>query len=151
AGESTRGRGHDVVERGRVLGVLPGRGAVVLTDGPMSAEDDRLRLGGQVSLANRAALPHYPNLGHVDRAIHERILRTSFTTLWNEFVGFRSSKSRESHESSINPQQFKPRWVRNAIRAFTSRNTNHRFGLLCGLGEIEMRFRRRWARFGLST
>ena len=41
-GESTGGRGDDVVERGRVVGVLAGRRPVMLADLVMRAEHDRL-------------------------------------------------------------------------------------------------------------
>ena len=39
-----------------MLWILSRCGAVVLADGPVRSERDRLRLGGQVSLADRADL-----------------------------------------------------------------------------------------------
>jgi len=44
AGESTGGGGDDVIERRGVVGILAGRGAVVLAHLVMGAEEDRVGL-----------------------------------------------------------------------------------------------------------
>lgn len=61
AGESTRGRGDDVVESGRVLGILAWRRSVVLTHRTMRAEDHRLVFGRKERLAYRSALADDPH------------------------------------------------------------------------------------------
>lgn len=67
AGESTGGRRHHVVERGRMLRILSRRGAVVLADRAVRAEDHWFRLGWQERLSDRAALADDPHPGDVGR------------------------------------------------------------------------------------
>jgi hypothetical protein len=62
AGESTGGRGHDVIERRGVFRVLTRRGAVVLAHGPMRAKDHRPVFGREERLANGSALADDPYL-----------------------------------------------------------------------------------------
>jgi len=61
AGESTGGRGDDVIESGGVIGILARRRAVVLADLIVRAEEDRLRLGGKEGAADRAAVADDPD------------------------------------------------------------------------------------------
>jgi hypothetical protein len=64
-----------------VLGILARRRAVMLTHWPVSAKRDRLILGGQVGLADRAALADDPYLAYVCRAggLHAEVLRYGVT------------------------------------------------------------------------
>src|SRR5579859_4550947 len=87
AGQSTGGGGHHVVERGRVLGVLAWRRAVVLADLVVGAEDHRVRFRRQESLPDRSALTDDPHLRNVDRAVltHQTSLHTSIHSLTAKF------------------------------------------------------------------
>jgi hypothetical protein len=62
AGQSTGGCRDQIVERGRVLGVLARVSPIVLTDRAMGAKQDGLPLDRQVGLANRTSLPNDPHL-----------------------------------------------------------------------------------------
>jgi len=56
SGQSTSGRGDQVVERCRMLGILPRCGSVVVAHRSVGAEDDRLVFGGQESAPKRTAV-----------------------------------------------------------------------------------------------
>jgi len=60
--KSTRRRGHDVVQRCRVRLVHPLRHLVMLGNGAMDAEHDRLFLRRQISAANRTLYALHPNI-----------------------------------------------------------------------------------------
>src|SRR5713226_1309139 len=79
--ESTGGRGHHVVERGGMVGILPGGGAVVLADLIVSPEHDGFRLGRNVGAADRPALADDPHLRDVFRLIHADQISTG-RALW---------------------------------------------------------------------
>jgi hypothetical protein len=70
SGESTRGPGDDVVERGRVGREGVRRHFVVLGDCSVDAEDYGLRLGRQVRAAHRASLALDADFGSVDYVCH---------------------------------------------------------------------------------
>jgi len=60
----------DVVERGRVRLERSGRDPVVLGDRAVDAEDDRLRLAGEVGAPEGTSHPLDPNLGTIDDLRH---------------------------------------------------------------------------------
>src|SRR5216684_1544289 len=64
-GESTGRRGDDVVERGRVVGVLAGSGAVMLAHLVVGPEYDGLGFHGQISPADWSALADNPHFRDV--------------------------------------------------------------------------------------
>src|SRR5260370_25191040 len=68
--ESTGGRGHHVVERGGMVGILPRGGAVVLPDLIVRPEHDRFGFRREVSLADWPVLADDPDLRDVLRLIH---------------------------------------------------------------------------------
>ena len=77
AAESTGGGGHDIVERGRVVGKDTGRRAVVLPYFVVGAEENWFGLGRQVGAADRPPVPLDPHLGDVHRLVHAAILTGS--------------------------------------------------------------------------
>src|SRR5712692_1623999 len=76
--ESTSGSGHHVVERGGMVGILPGGGAVVLADLVMRPEHDRFALCGNVGAADRPAAPTFPQ--RAKRSCSGRMTRSASTT-----------------------------------------------------------------------
>ena len=70
AGQSTGCCRHDVIERGGVVGVEPGRGSVVLTHLVVGSEHDGCGLGRQVGPPDRAPFTNDPDLRYVFRLVH---------------------------------------------------------------------------------
>lgn len=71
AGESAAGRGDEVVERCRSLGLCAGSNAVVLTDTRVDAEHHWFGLRRDLRSTQRTADPLDPNLGGVHGLGHQ--------------------------------------------------------------------------------
>lgn len=72
AGESTGCGGHQIIERGGVIGKEAGRCPVVFAHLVVRSEEDRFRLNRQVGTPDRAPIANDPDLRNVSRLIKSK-------------------------------------------------------------------------------
>ena len=97
-GQSTSGSRDKIVERRRMVWVLPGGRSIVLADFIVGAEEHWSRLSRQKRFADRPALPHDPHLGYVFDVIHSNERLDA-----NELDRFRCHTGFWRHRSSDRP------------------------------------------------